>query len=187
MFDAALSPEQFLVINALSEGVNMTDAAAQAGIHRNTIANWRRNSLPFRESLADAQYDRALLVREKAEDRLDLALEAIDAILNDPKTPASVRLKAALFIVEKASAPPPPRTYAPLEIGAHPVHSDAQRPAPAPAPNEENPPSVHHPAQNAQTPFRRETPKVGRNEPCPCNSGRKYKYCCLNKPQSAAA
>lgn len=24
----------------------------------------------------------------------------------------------------------------------------------------------------------RETPKVGRNEPCPCGSGRKYKKCC---------
>jgi uncharacterized protein len=25
---------------------------------------------------------------------------------------------------------------------------------------------------------RREAPKVGRNDPCPCGSGRKYKYCC---------
>lgn len=25
---------------------------------------------------------------------------------------------------------------------------------------------------------RRETPKVGRNDPCPCGSGRKYKKCC---------
>ena len=25
---------------------------------------------------------------------------------------------------------------------------------------------------------RREAPKVGRNEPCPCGSGRKYKQCC---------
>ncbi len=24
-------------------------------------------------------------------------------------------------------------------------------------------------------------PKVGRNDPCPCNSGKKYKNCCLNK------
>ena len=24
-------------------------------------------------------------------------------------------------------------------------------------------------------------PKVGRNDPCPCGSGRKYKYCCLGK------
>lgn len=27
-------------------------------------------------------------------------------------------------------------------------------------------------------PFRRETPKVGRNDPCPCGSGKKYKKCC---------
>ncbi len=26
----------------------------------------------------------------------------------------------------------------------------------------------------------RETPKVGRNDPCPCGSGKKYKKCCLN-------
>lgn len=26
-------------------------------------------------------------------------------------------------------------------------------------------------------PFRRETRKVGRNDPCPCGSGRKYKHC----------
>jgi uncharacterized protein YecA (UPF0149 family) len=23
--------------------------------------------------------------------------------------------------------------------------------------------------------------KVGRNDPCPCGSGKKYKKCCLNK------
>jgi uncharacterized protein len=27
-------------------------------------------------------------------------------------------------------------------------------------------------------PFRREEPKIGRNEPCPCGSGKKYKRCC---------
>jgi SEC-C motif-containing protein len=25
----------------------------------------------------------------------------------------------------------------------------------------------------------RAAPKVGRNEPCPCGSGKKYKKCCL--------
>jgi SEC-C motif-containing protein len=25
---------------------------------------------------------------------------------------------------------------------------------------------------------RREAPKVGRNDPCPCGSGKKYKKCC---------
>lgn len=27
--------------------------------------------------------------------------------------------------------------------------------------------------------YRRESPKIGRNEPCPCGSGKKYKKCCL--------
>ena len=29
-----------------------------------------------------------------------------------------------------------------------------------------------------ETPVVRETPKVGRNDPCPCGSGKKYKKCC---------
>jgi uncharacterized protein len=29
-------------------------------------------------------------------------------------------------------------------------------------------------------PRRREGPKIGRNEPCPCGSGRKYKHCCAS-------
>ncbi len=32
-------------------------------------------------------------------------------------------------------------------------------------------------AAKAHTPFVREQPKVGRNEPCPCGSGKKYKQC----------
>lgn len=36
--------------------------------------------------------------------------------------------------------------------------------------------------QNAEAqrvaPIRREEPKVGRNQPCPCGSGKKYKHCC---------
>ena len=31
---------------------------------------------------------------------------------------------------------------------------------------------------HGQDPYRRETPKIGRNEPCPCGSGKKYKKCC---------
>jgi len=35
----------------------------------------------------------------------------------------------------------------------------------------------HHAAE-AKQPLRRETPKVGRNDPCPCGSGKKSKKCC---------
>ena len=30
----------------------------------------------------------------------------------------------------------------------------------------------------ALEPFVRDQPKVGRNDPCPCGSGRKFKRCC---------
>ena len=33
----------------------------------------------------------------------------------------------------------------------------------------------------ALRPFRREDPRVGRNDPCPCGSGKKYKKCCGSK------
>lgn len=29
-------------------------------------------------------------------------------------------------------------------------------------------------------PYRREQPKIGRNDPCPCGSGKKYKKCCAS-------
>lgn len=40
--------------------------------------------------------------------------------------------------------------------------------------------------RNLDREFSRTEPKrkIGRNDPCPCGSGKKYKHCCLNKPQS---
>jgi preprotein translocase subunit SecA len=47
----------------------------------------------------------------------------------------------------------------------------------------EQPPPQPQPEDDIKIePARREAPKVGRNEPCPCGSGRKYKDCC-GKPK----
>ena len=37
---------------------------------------------------------------------------------------------------------------------------------------------VEEAIQKATAPIRRDTPRIGRNEPCPCGSGKKYKNCC---------
>jgi uncharacterized protein len=37
-------------------------------------------------------------------------------------------------------------------------------------------------AQRSASPMRRESPKVGRNDPCPCGSGKKFKQCCGKAP-----
>jgi hypothetical protein len=36
------------------------------------------------------------------------------------------------------------------------------------------------------TPVVRQGPKIGRNDPCPCGSGKKYKKCCLGRSDSPA-
>jgi preprotein translocase subunit SecA len=37
------------------------------------------------------------------------------------------------------------------------------------------------PREKKQETYKREGAKVGRNDPCPCGRGKKYKNCCLNK------
>ena len=185
MTDFGLSAQQIAVICALSSGATATAAAEQAGVHRNTVSNWRRNDLAFQHAFAHAQYDRALYFREKAEELIDLAIKSIREILADPKTPPSVRLRAALAIVELASAPPEPEKKvlidfekivdkrtpaqtvteeqlapAPLETASpEKLHNTAQ-----PRPPATTSPAVHNPAQAR-------TIKIGRNEPCPYGSG----------------
>jgi uncharacterized protein len=38
--------------------------------------------------------------------------------------------------------------------------------------------------EDPQEPYVRSAPKVGRNDPCPCGSGKKYKKCCLGKAEA---
>jgi preprotein translocase subunit SecA len=38
--------------------------------------------------------------------------------------------------------------------------------------------SGNHDAAGKKAPERRDAPKVGRNDECPCGSGKKYKKCC---------
>jgi len=42
-------------------------------------------------------------------------------------------------------------------------------------------------APGTTAPVRRDTPKVGRNDPCPCGSGKKFKHCCGRSGSPSAA
>lgn len=44
--------------------------------------------------------------------------------------------------------------------------------------DEEYPRELHRVNEDTDIPYVREEKKVGRNEPCPCGSGKKYKKCC---------
>jgi len=180
------TPQQTIVLDALASGASVTDAAEQAGVHRNTIANWSRENVAFRIGLTNAQYDRALFLREKAEEMTDLAFQTLKVIMSDDKASPSVRLRAALAVVKLVTSQMPP----PKRVSLHDVD---QTMAAAEEP-EEDEDEFENPAQTAQseTPatvqtIRRDHPKTGRNEACPCGSGLKYKRCCLNEPKAKAA
>ena len=60
------------------------------------------------------------------------------------------------------------------------------KPNPVPKKIEFNRPGTGQPEDDGPDTFKRELPKVGRNDPCPCGSGKKYKSCCLRKEQAAS-
>jgi len=49
---------------------------------------------------------------------------------------------------------------------------------PAPPPPVWRKPPIKLPSMPSRTSPSPAKPKVGRNDPCPCGSGKKYKYCC---------
>jgi preprotein translocase subunit SecA len=46
--------------------------------------------------------------------------------------------------------------------------------------------SYSHGGNGESQPVKKEGKKIGRNEPCPCGSGKKYKKCCANKQAAGA-
>jgi SEC-C motif len=161
-----LTPVQEQVLASIVAGETATSAAAAAGIHRNTVGNWLRTSHPFRRALWRAQQMQKVYWREQAEQRGAAAFEAIDQILADSQAPAGVRSRLALAVINMASSTPEPA-----------VEEWPAVPFPLPLPEPEK---MHNSAQSPAVPFVRATPKIGRNEPCPCGSGKKTKHCCFS-------
>jgi len=151
-----LTTAQDQVLALLSAGSSISDAAESVGLHRNTVHNWVRSVPNFRLALARAREAKALYWREQAEQLVPAALDAIRAIMGDPKVPAGVRLKAAQSIMNIAMILPAPLPTFYSEIcsaaeESESVHNSAQC-APSiddlfaniglPAPE-----TVHNPAQ----------------------------------------
>jgi hypothetical protein len=187
MPDSALSATQLQVVDALLNGANLNTAAELAGVHRNTIASWRHTSPAFQKALAVAETEMALAFREEAVARAAKAFQVLDQILDDPKSSTAARLRAALFILSHALPKPRSQSRTIYNVSVPVVPPRPAAAAPPASQNSENLPKNAQVEPTEQQPYRRPTPKIGRNDRCPCGSGRKYKQCCLNKPQIAAA
>ena len=97
---------------------------------------------------------------------------------------ASVRENAVrkLFAVQLAEEGTVPTLQDPRESRLFLVRGGLEAPPVPPAPSATAPPPEMAMRPEAEPPrpmpVRREGKKVGRNDPCPCGSGKKYKKCC---------
>jgi hypothetical protein len=174
--DPDLSPAQHHVLSLLAQGVSTTEAAAAAGVHRNTVGTWRRTHPAFARELEFAARERSMFWHDQAAALAEKAVAVLSEILDDKTASPSLRLRAALKVIDMAADPLP----APMK--AFPTSKNAQ------AHNDEN---VQHSAQSCTAqptnqPIRR-APEPGRNTPCPCKSGLKYKRCCWNRSANPPA
>ena len=69
-------------------------------------------------------------------------------------------------------------------VGASATHSEAESLSTMQAENQEYTNTSQSDAK--LEPIRNRSEKVGRNDPCPCGSGKKYKQCCLRKQNLAS-
>jgi transposase-like protein len=107
---ATFTPIQQQVIAHVSMGLSFTAAAEAAGVHRNTISNWRREIPSFATAFEKAARDQARAFQEEALDAVPQATQAILAVLNDPATSPALRLRAAGMILKWLTSNPSPRS-----------------------------------------------------------------------------
>jgi hypothetical protein len=173
-----LSPVQAQVIAALAQGRTATDAARDAGIHRTTIHHWFRTDPLFKSSFQEAQREYVETLQDGMRDLAARAVETLRNLLDDPKTPPSVRLRTALAILQRPHFPKsgwhlPERIESSREqqvvdgLAEIKADYDAMRMTEAMQANAKQ--KKEEPAGSAP---------IARCAPCPCGSGNKYKQCC---------
>ncbi|MDX2474326.1 MAG: preprotein translocase subunit SecA [Candidatus Krumholzibacteria bacterium] len=86
--------------------------------------------------------------------------------------------KSAVSLFFRAELAPPPEQKAPAVEKMQTQHQEVSAYEQSGAGKA----TTNAPDAAAQRPQQREEPKVGRNDPCPCGSGAKYKKCCGKTP-----
>jgi uncharacterized protein (UPF0147 family) len=159
-----LTYQQSSVLTALAAGLTITEAAAKAGVHRCTVHAWRRANSNFSAALKQAQeaFQQAALLEVQS-----LSTAAVDTLrhcLTDESVPAAVRLRAALAVLDRVTAPTAPPQIEANSAAGQPNATKSDTPVETARDG-----AFQNEANPAATP---------RNAPCPCGSSQKYKRCC---------
>jgi hypothetical protein len=158
MSDQILTSQQNQVLALIATGSTVSAAAEAAGIHRNTIANWRQTQPGFAQEFHEAQFEQSMHWRDQMQSLGALAVDALRAVLADEKATPSTRLKAALVVLNCITKPAPAPKNEP-EIAAQscttqPQPDENKRPLAYPAQTQQV--QAHNPAQSEAAPTRAE-------------------------------
>jgi transposase-like protein len=165
-----LTPLQTQAVSRLLAGQSVAAVARELDIDRSTLYAWRKHP-HFSLILSQARARQAEIVTSALQDLAETAVDTIRDLMLSSDTPAAVRLRAAQAVLQNLPAP----ESAPSEHAEHGHYTAAfeelfqQNPTQFDTVLTEN---------TEHTPYRRETPKIGRNELCSCGSGLKFKRCC---------
>jgi len=171
---SGLSPVQAKVVLALAQGETVTKAALGAEIHRTTIHKWINHDAAFAGALREARSEYVLTLQDEMKELATLALATLRHLLEDPSTPASARLRAALAVLNRPDFPQqgwnlPESINTPKEDDLVNEFAMVERDFEILRKEE-----ALRKRANRDT----ATPQIPRNAPCPCGSGLKYKRCC---------
>jgi transposase-like protein len=170
-----LTPLQTQAVTRLLAGQSVAAVARELQVDRSTIYNWRKQHPYFSYVLTKTQILQAERLSSSLQDLAEAAVDTIRDLMLSTETPAAVRLRAAQAILNSSN---------------HHRHQQQQPSAAVEALIGPPPqPQIQHnstPFDTPNTPYRRETPKLGRNDLCACGSGLKFKRCCGNSLQTAA-
>ena len=167
---AHLTPPQREALKHLQAGATVTAAAKAAGVHRSTIYEWRHEHPAFSCALYYAKRDAAHAAADDIRELATLAIDTIRQILTSDKASASVKLKAAQYVLQNVAEAPKQHL---LSVTGAEITPPAEAQPPQTPQNATS--SQQNPTQSGTFERIRQTP---RNAPCPCRSGEKFKRCC---------
>jgi preprotein translocase subunit SecA len=143
--------EHIAALDYLRQGIHLRGYA-----QRNPKQEYKREAFEMFSAMLDRVKHETITILSKIQIRRPEDVAAVEPAAPDPSTLRFQHAAAPSLVA------PPPELSPPPGFG----------PAPPAQPLRTPPPDV----EAVQT-YVREQPKVGRNEPCPCGSGKKYKQC----------
>jgi len=155
--------EHLAALDYLRQGIHLRGYA-----QRNPKQEYKREAFEMFSSMLDRVKHDTIAILSKIQIRRPEDVQAVERPTSDPSTLRAQHAEAPSLI-----APPPPPQGAPLGMPRPRVAVGGTAVGAGPA----NPSAAARLAVEPATPYVREERKIGRNEPCPCGSGKKYKQC----------